>query len=55
MSHFDKLVGLPKDFVVIASSQNSEWAGVAHQTKQIYGECSLAHCLASVCGHAKMF
>ncbi|KAH6893098.1 GMP synthase [Thelonectria olida] len=37
MSHFDKLVGLPKDFVVIASSQNSELAGIAHRTKPIYG------------------
>ncbi|KAG6363813.1 hypothetical protein INS49_008916 [Diaporthe citri] len=37
MSHFDKLVGLPKDFVTIASSKNSEYAGIAHQTKPIYG------------------
>lgn len=37
MSHFDKVVGLPKDFVTIASSKNSEYAGLAHQTKPIYG------------------
>lgn len=43
MSHFDKLVGLPKDFVTIASSKNSEYAGIAHQTKPIYGRRFLAH------------
>ncbi|KAH8774646.1 hypothetical protein F5883DRAFT_602149 [Diaporthe sp. PMI_573] len=37
MSHFDKLVRLPKDFLRIASSKNSEYAGIAHQTKPIYG------------------
>ncbi|KAI9172368.1 GMP synthase [Paramyrothecium foliicola] len=37
MSHFDKLVELPKDFVTIASSPNSEYAGIAHKTKPIYG------------------
>lgn len=37
MSHFDKLVRLPKDFVTIARSPNSEYAGIAHQTKPIYG------------------
>ncbi|KKY31027.1 putative gmp synthase [Diaporthe ampelina] len=37
MSHFDKLVGLPQDFVTIASSKNSEYAGIAHQTKPVYG------------------
>ncbi|KAI1412089.1 GMP synthase [Hypoxylon sp. FL1857] len=37
MSHFDKLVRLPDDFVVIASTQNSEFAGIAHRTKPIYG------------------
>ncbi|KAI1500429.1 GMP synthase [Biscogniauxia marginata] len=37
MSHFDKLVRLPEDFVVIARSQNSEYAGIAHQTKPVYG------------------
>lgn len=42
MSHFDKLVGLPKDFVRIASSKNSEYAGIAHQTKPIYGRHPLA-------------
>ncbi|KHN99199.1 GMP synthase [Metarhizium album ARSEF 1941] len=37
MSHFDKLTRLPSEFVVIASSKNSEYAGIAHQTKPIYG------------------
>ncbi|OTB03834.1 hypothetical protein M426DRAFT_321331 [Hypoxylon sp. CI-4A] len=37
MSHFDKLVKLPSEFVVIASTKNSEYAGIAHQTKPIYG------------------
>lgn len=37
MSHFDKLVKLPEGFEVIASTQNSEYAGIAHQTKPIYG------------------
>lgn len=42
MSHYDKLVKLPEDYVTIASSQNSEYAGVAHKTKPIYGEFFLA-------------
>lgn len=37
MSHFDKLQKLPSEFVVIASTKNSEYAGIAHQTKPIYG------------------
>ncbi|KAK2597571.1 hypothetical protein N8I77_012350 [Diaporthe amygdali] len=37
MSHFDKLVKLPAGFTLIASSPNSEYAGIAHQTKPIYG------------------
>lgn len=37
MSHFDKLQKLPSGFVVIASTKNSEYAGIAHQTKPIYG------------------
>jgi GMP synthase (glutamine-hydrolysing) len=37
MSHFDKLVKLPAGFVVVASTKNSEYAGIAHQTKPIYG------------------
>ncbi|RFU80292.1 gmp synthase [Trichoderma arundinaceum] len=37
MSHFDKLVKLPAGFEVIASTRNSEFAGIAHQTKPIYG------------------
>jgi GMP synthase (glutamine-hydrolysing) len=37
MSHFDKLVKLPEGFVTVASTRNSEYAGIAHQTKSIYG------------------
>ncbi len=37
MSHFDKLVRLPEGFVVVASTTNSKFAGIAHQTKPIFG------------------
>jgi GMP synthase (glutamine-hydrolysing) len=37
MSHFDKLVKLPADFTVVASTNNSEFAGIAHQSKPFYG------------------
>lgn len=37
MSHFDKLVKLPTDFVVIADTKNSEFAGIAHKEKPIFG------------------
>ncbi|KAJ9149398.1 GMP synthase [Pleurostoma richardsiae] len=37
MSHFDKLVRLPEGFVVVATTANSEFAGIAHQTKPIFG------------------
>ncbi|KAK8019340.1 GMP synthase [Apiospora arundinis] len=37
MSHFDKLVSLPTDFVVIAATKNSEYAGIAHKEKSIFG------------------
>ncbi|KAB5562714.1 class I glutamine amidotransferase-like protein [Coniochaeta sp. 2T2.1] len=37
MSHFDKLVSLPEGFVVVAKTANSEFAGIAHQTKPIFG------------------
>lgn len=40
MSHFDKLVRLPEGFVVVAKTANSEFAGIAHQTKPIFGEFS---------------
>ena len=44
MSHFDKLVRLPEGFVVIAKTTNSEFAGIAHQTKPIFGAFShIAH------------
>ncbi|KAI0448490.1 GMP synthase [Xylaria acuta] len=37
MSHFDKLVSLPAGFVVIAATKNSEYAGIAHEDKPIFG------------------
>ncbi|KAK7923242.1 GMP synthase [Apiospora marii] len=37
MSHFDKLVKLPTDYVVIANTENSEFAGIAHKEKPIFG------------------
>ncbi|KAL1854955.1 hypothetical protein VTK73DRAFT_8636 [Phialemonium thermophilum] len=37
MSHFDKLVRLPEGFVTIASTKNTEFAGIAHQSKPIFG------------------
>ncbi|KAG9259045.1 GMP synthase [Emericellopsis atlantica] len=37
MSHFDKLISLPKGFVVIAATKNSEFAGIAHEEKPIFG------------------
>ncbi|OJJ44766.1 hypothetical protein ASPZODRAFT_134889 [Penicilliopsis zonata CBS 506.65] len=37
MSHGDKLAQLPEGFHVIATTANSEYAGIAHQTKPIYG------------------
>ncbi|KIH89404.1 GMP synthase (glutamine-hydrolysing) [Sporothrix brasiliensis 5110] len=37
MSHFDKLVSLPEGFVIVASTSNSEFAGIAHKDKAIFG------------------
>ncbi|KAE8447706.1 GMP synthase (glutamine-hydrolyzing) [Mollisiaceae sp. DMI_Dod_QoI] len=37
MSHGDKLGALPPSFHIIATSKNSPFAGIAHQTKPIYG------------------
>ncbi|KAL7954512.1 class I glutamine amidotransferase-like protein [Trichoderma compactum] len=37
MSYFNKLVRLPGGFVVVAKAANSEFAGIAHQTKPIFG------------------
>ena len=36
MSHFDKLIALPQGFVVVASTKNSEFAGIAHETKPLW-------------------
>lgn len=38
MSHGDKLSKLPDGFHVIATTKNSEYAGIAHKTKPIYGK-----------------
>ncbi|KAI1356954.1 GMP synthase [Xylaria sp. FL0043] len=37
MSHFDKLMHLPEGFVTIASTKNTAYAGIAHETKPIFG------------------
>ncbi|KAI0428881.1 GMP synthase [Xylaria sp. FL1042] len=37
MSHFDKLMHLPEGFVTIASTKNTAYAGIAHQSKPIFG------------------
>lgn len=40
MSHGDKLARLPEGFHTIATTANSEYAGIAHESKPIYGEPS---------------
>ncbi|OOF90783.1 hypothetical protein ASPCADRAFT_211740 [Aspergillus carbonarius ITEM 5010] len=37
MSHGDKLVKLPEGFHTIATTSNSEYAGIAHTSKPLYG------------------
>ncbi|KAK0665529.1 putative GMP synthase [Cercophora samala] len=37
MSHFDKLVKLPEGFTILASTPNSEFAGIAHESKPVFG------------------
>jgi GMP synthase (glutamine-hydrolysing) len=37
MSHGDKLGALPAEFHVIATTKNAPFAGIAHETKPIYG------------------
>jgi len=37
MSHGDKLSKLPEDFVVIATTSNAPFAGIAHTKKPYYG------------------
>lgn len=37
MSHGDKLSQLPAGFITIATSQNSPYASIAHETKPIFG------------------
>lgn len=38
MSHGDKLSKLPEGFHTIATTQNSEYAGIAHESRPIYGK-----------------
>lgn len=42
MSHGDKLVKLPEGFHTIATTANSEYAGIAHETKPVYGNSPIA-------------
>lgn len=50
MSHFDKLVRLPEGFVVVAKTANSEFAGIAHQTKPVFGTYTFTFlCLLTFC------
>lgn len=42
MSHFDKVVHLPDGFETIATTKNSEFAGIAHKSLPIFGMCALA-------------
>ncbi|KAI9649976.1 GMP synthase (glutamine-hydrolyzing) [Ciborinia camelliae] len=37
MSHGDKLAALPEGFHTIATTQNSEYAAIAHESQHIYG------------------
>lgn len=37
MSHFDKVVHLPDGFKTIATTKNSEFAGIAHESLPIFG------------------
>ncbi|KAG9245010.1 hypothetical protein BJ878DRAFT_582250 [Calycina marina] len=37
MSHGDKLYGLPAEFHTVATTSNSPYAGITHESKQIYG------------------
>ncbi|ODA84223.1 hypothetical protein RJ55_02741 [Drechmeria coniospora] len=37
MSHFDKVVHLPDGFETIATTANSEFAGIAHKSEPIFG------------------
>ncbi|KAF2816451.1 GMP synthase subunit B [Mytilinidion resinicola] len=37
MSHGDKLSNLPSDFTTIATTTNAPFAGMAHETKPLYG------------------
>ncbi|TVY24748.1 GMP synthase [glutamine-hydrolyzing] [Lachnellula hyalina] len=37
MSHGDKLAALPPSFHIIATTKNAPFAGIAHETKPVYG------------------
>lgn len=36
-SHGDKLTRLPKDFVVVGTTENSDYAAIEHTTKRVFG------------------
>lgn len=42
MSHFDKVVHLPDGFQIIATTKDSEFAGIAHESLPIFGMCILS-------------
>jgi GMP synthase (glutamine-hydrolysing) len=37
MSHGDRLANLPKDFVTVATTRNSPFAGIAHLHEPVFG------------------
>lgn len=37
MSHGDKLSNLPEEYTVVATTQSSPYAGIAHQSNELYG------------------
>lgn len=54
MSHFDKLVRLPEGFVTVATTKNSEYAAIAHQSKDIFGKYSPSHMGSAVPRRAQL-
>lgn len=42
MAYYDKLVRLPEGFVTISGTRNAEFAGIAHQSKPIFGSYPLS-------------
>lgn len=48
MSHFDKVVSLPDGFQTIATTKDSEFAGIAHESLPIFGMCASFQAHANV-------